>query len=98
MRHGKIPEPLLIRGNDEPGRVGGAATRERIFVGRGVIVPIFSFLEIRLGNLPVFVAIVDALEEPLLLFVLTDVQKEFQNLDVVLMQHGLELVDLLVAA
>src|SRR5687768_7186479 len=40
VRHGEIPEPLLVRRDDVPRRLVGRAARQRILVGGDVLVPV----------------------------------------------------------
>ena len=48
VRDGEIAEPLLIGRDDEPGTLGRVAPRNRLFVRDRIVVPEFSFAEIRL--------------------------------------------------
>jgi dTMP kinase len=93
---GEIAEPLLVRRNDEPGGVGRAAAAERVFVGGGIFVPEFPLFEVVNRDFPALIAIVDSFLEATFLFILADVQEEFENSDVILAEHLFEVVDLCV--
>ena len=64
-RDGKVAEPLVVRWNDEPRRVCGAAAREGFFVGRDIIVPESAFLVVGLADFPLPGRVVEALLESL---------------------------------
>jgi len=60
---------LIIGGNDIPGCVLGARRAQASFKGLPIIRPVFSFVNIRQTELPIFVRLVDAIEEAFPLFI-----------------------------
>ncbi len=97
FRNRDVAEPFVVRGDDEPRRVLGAALAEYDFIGLLVIEPVLSFRIIRFANLSAPRRIVQSLLESLQLLFFADVQEELQDVCSVRYQAPLEVVDLLVA-
>ena len=74
----QIAEPLVVRGDDEPGRVLGAALRKRRFEGFGVVVPVRALRVVSFADLPVPGGVVDPRPEAFQLLVRIDVQIELE--------------------
>ena len=61
---------LIIGGNNIPGSVMGAGRVQASLISLHVILPVFPLVNIREAEFPVFVRLINALEESLSLFVL----------------------------
>ena len=61
---------LIVGGNDIPGCMLGARRAQASLKGLPIIRPVFSFVNVRQTEFPVFVWLVDAFEEAFPLFVL----------------------------
>ena len=61
-------EPLIVCGNDVPGRFRPAGVADHVLIGRQIFVPELSLLDIPHRELPVFRRLFNALEEALFLF------------------------------
>jgi len=78
-RDGEIAEPFVVRGNDEPGGVLGAAAAKDVFVGARVFVPVGALLKIGWRGFPIAFGVFDAGLEAFFLFVFADVQKKISG-------------------
>ena len=94
---GGAGEPLVVGGDDVPGRPFGAGVVEGVLEGVHVVVPEGALFGVVDGELPVLLGRVDAREEALLLLLLRDVEEEFEDVDAVADEVVLEVVDLLEA-
>jgi len=94
---GKIAEPLVVRGDDEPGGVLGAAFVQCVLEGLGVGVPERALGVVPLADLPVPGGVLDTDLEAFELFGGVDVEIELQDMGAVVVQQLLEIVDVLVA-
>src|ERR1700691_3835195 len=72
--YGKIPEPLVIGGDDEPRRLLCAAPRNRLVIGFDIFAPEAALLVVRLADLPMLRRVLEPLLEALQLLLLGDVQ------------------------
>ena len=88
----------MVCGDYKPRGVPFGGGRDEIVVGLFVLGPEKTLLEVGEGELPVFARVVDARLEAVLLFFLRDVKKKLQDDDVVVVEHGLEFVDVFEAA
>jgi hypothetical protein len=96
-RDGDVAIPLVIGWDDEPRGVLAAGGGEDVVVGVDVVRPELTFLDVGVGELPLFVLVVDAgLEAAGLLFV-RDVEIELEDEDVVVGEEAFELVDVVEA-
>src|SRR6266849_10858851 len=68
LRYREVPKPLLIGGNDIPGRFLRVALRDGVLVGARVLLPPFSICEVAQRHFPLPRRVLEpALETPLLL-------------------------------
>src|SRR2546421_12669533 len=65
--HDQPRKPLVVRGNYEPRRVLRGRILDHLLVSFLVILPEAAFVDVRHGELPVLLWILQPLEEPLLL-------------------------------
>ena len=70
---------LIIGGNDIPGRVMGAGRGQASLISLHVMLPVFPLVNIREAEFPVFVRLINALEESLSLFVLRQVKEDLDD-------------------
>ena len=97
LRHCQVPEPLVVRRNDVPGRMLGAGRRHGVLEGRDVVVPQRALGIVRLADLPVACRILEAFGETGELRVAIDVQVKLEDRGLVLGQQRFEFVDPAVA-
>ena len=76
---GEMGEPLVIGGNDVPGRVRGAGVVDHVLVGGHVVVPAQPLVQVGLGKFPVLSRVIQSLQKSLLLLLFGDMQKKLQN-------------------
>ena len=62
---------LIIGGNDVPRCVMGARRAQTSFIGVRVLLPVFPLVNVREAEFPVFVRLINALEESLSLLFLS---------------------------
>src|SRR5262249_1980207 len=74
-------KPLVGRRNDIPGSVRARRVPDHVFVRFHVVVPTFALANVRRGELPVFLGMIQAIEKTLLLLFLRDIQKKLANDD-----------------
>src|ERR1700733_15873158 len=94
LRHRDVAIPLVIRRNDEPGRVLLAGRGDRIFVILLIFAPVDALVEVALADLVVLLLVVAARLQPRGLFLVAYVEKELQDGDAVTVQHLFKLIDL----
>ena len=83
----------MVRGNDEPGGMFGAALAQRGFERCGIGVPEWTFRVVPVADLPVTGGVVDARLEAFQLFFGVDVQIELEGMSAVVVEQFLEFVD-----
>jgi len=88
----------VVRRHDVPGRVFLGGRVDAVLEGGLVGIPVFALGIVALGELPVLLRLVDAVEEALGLFLLGDVQEDLHDANVVVPQILLKAVDVLIAA
>jgi LuxR family transcriptional regulator, maltose regulon positive regulatory protein len=94
-RGGSQPgEPLVVGRDDVPGSPLGAGVAQHLLEGPLVVVPVAPLPNIGGRELPVLLRVVDALEEPLGLLPLGQVQHDLDDVDAVVDQVALPVVDL----
>jgi hypothetical protein len=95
---GDVAVPLVVAGDDEPRGVLAAGGGEDVVVGVHVAGPELAFVDVGVGQLPVFFLIVDAGLEAAGLLVPGDVEVELEDEDVVVGEETFEFVDVFEAA
>ena len=95
LRDRDIAIPLHVGGNRKPGRVLRAGLREHVFIRIDVVIPELALLEVRVGELPMLLRVVQPRLQPTRLLLLRDIEEEFQDDDVILGKRLLEAIDLL---
>src|SRR5919106_6490785 len=73
LRNSEIPEPIVVRRDNEPWSVFGAGLVKRIFIGLRVTIPIFAFLIVGFTDLPLTRRFIQSLLKPGKLFLLLNV-------------------------
>ena len=89
--------PFLVGGDDVPGGPFGAGGGEGFFVGFLVVGPLGAGGDVGGGEFPVFGGVVEAFEEAFFLFVLGEVEEEFEDEGAVADEVSFEGVDVVVA-
>ena len=74
---------FIIGGNDVPGCMMGACRAQALLVRLRVMLPEFSFVNVREAEFPILVRLIYTLEEALSLFVLRQVKKDFDDVGAV---------------
>src|ERR1700733_6080730 len=95
---GQAAEPLVIGRHDTPRRPPRAGLAQHGLEGRLVVLPVAPLPDVAGGELPVLLRAVDALEKPLGLLPLGQVQQDLDDTDPVVDQVALPVTDLPVAA
>src|ERR1044072_2883292 len=93
FRDCQVPEPLSVRGDDEPRGVLRTALREHVLKRLGVLVPKLPLLPVSGRQLPGLRLIFLPSEKPLLLLILIDMEIELEDDGVRLGKRLLERVD-----
>ena len=97
FRNSKVPEPFVIRRNDEPRSVFSAGLVKHILERLRVVIPESAFLVVGVTDLPLTRRVIQPLLESGKLFLFRDVQKKFENCRAVLRGDQLfEIVDFIV--
>jgi hypothetical protein len=74
------PRVLFVVGRHYiPGRVIRAGRAEALLVGRSILLPELSLLDVGPADLPVLVGFVDTRQEPLQLFLLREMEEELDD-------------------
>src|SRR5215470_17105088 len=89
LRDGKIPEPLVVRWDDEPWRMFGRTLRQNRLESVNVTVPELAFGIIAVADFPLPAGIVEAFLKTRQLLILGDVQKELKNSGVLIVYQEL---------
>jgi hypothetical protein len=84
LRNGQVAEPLVVGGNDVPGRVLAAGLAQRLFVGFDVVGPELALGVVAFADFPVARRVVEPLLEALELLLGADVQEELEDARAVL--------------
>ncbi|KAF2174371.1 hypothetical protein K469DRAFT_693866 [Zopfia rhizophila CBS 207.26] len=79
LRHQQPGQPLPVRRQDVPGRIGRGRGADRRLVGGLVIVPAATVHDVGRLQLPVLVRLVDPGQEALALLLLAEMQEELQQ-------------------
>src|SRR5215203_3521659 len=95
--HDASRNPLVVGGNHPPRRPLRARLRDGVFVRLLVVIPVLPLLQVRGGELPILVGLLEPFEEALLLFLLRHVEEELQDERAVAGQVALEAVDVIIA-
>jgi hypothetical protein len=96
-RDGKIAEPFVVRGNDAPRGVIGAALAQRGLEGRRVGIPEGPLGVVAVADLPVTVGAVDPLLEAREFLAGIDVELGFEDVRTGVVEQFLEVVDVTIA-
>jgi hypothetical protein len=84
---------LVVGGNSVPGCVRGACRVQTILKSLDIVLPIFSFVNVRAAELPILVRLINALEETLSLFALREVEEELDDTGAVTIEMLLHVHD-----
>ena len=79
MGYNQLSIVFAVCGNDIPGRVPGARRTEALLVRRHVLIPEFSFLNVRQAELPVFCRLIDTCQKALALLLLREMEEELDD-------------------
>ena len=97
LRDRQVAKPLVIGRDDVPGRFFLAGLGKYVLERFGVVIPQLTFLVVALADLPVSRGIIKPLLEAFKLLFLADMQKELDDVGVVLpAQQLLKIVDQLI--
>src|SRR6266545_5756339 len=94
-RYRQAGEPLVVGGDDVPGGVGGGRAPDHVLVGVHVGVPVLALPGVLGRELPVFLRLLEAAQEALLLLLARHVEEELPDHDPVVVEVLLEMVDVL---
>ena len=88
----KVSIPLTVGGDDVPGCVVGGCFLDCILVGCFVIGPQFSVFDVFRDQLPLFVRVCLAGNQSLFLFLVADVEEDFEGGGTFIREHSLKFV------
>lgn len=93
LRDGYVAIPLVVSGDDEPRGMLFAGGRDKVVVGLLVLRPEETLFEVGESQFPMFARIVEAGLEAVLLLLVGDMEEKLEDDDIVVDEHGFEIVD-----
>src|SRR5262245_49872387 len=88
----------MVGRDDVPGGPAGAGVVEHVLVSSQIIIPVGAFSDITHREFPIFLRLLDALQETPGLLLFGDVEEKFQNHNAISNQVMLEIIDILKTA